>query len=99
MGFSLSEFLKKGDIFARVPGLNISGQSVYKTKTGTLFTVIYLLVLITVIVVQVRRYLDRTNPATSSENYSHEEYPRINLTKNKIVPAIIPYFNDTTPFP
>jgi hypothetical protein len=98
MGFSLSEFLRKGDIFARVPGLNISGQTVYKTKTGTLFTVIYLLVLISVVVVQVRRYLDRTNPATSSENYSHEEYPRINLTKNKIVPAIIAYYNDTLPF-
>lgn len=83
--------LKYLDFFSESISLNIEGHSVYRTFYGILFTVIYAVVMVSIVVTQTRIYLDRTNPIAVGETYSIEQYPTIDLYENKIIPVIVVY--------
>ena len=96
---SYSDLLKKIDIFAEPPNLNIDGQVKYRSKTGALFTLIYATALVSVIVVQLMGFFDTSSPLTSTDTYTRDVYPRINLREHKIVPSIIGYSDEVTLIP
>lgn len=87
--------LKVLDIFASGFGLNMSGHPAYKTYTGLIFTIIYLVSIIYLSVEQFRGYFDSTNPVSTSEVFSNPVYARVDLVKQKLIPFFVGLSTDT----
>jgi len=93
------DMLRHLDIFAKEPGLYVDGNLKFKSKTGAFFTFGYILLLSLLVIFQLRDFFNTSSPVTSSESFSKDIYPSVDLAKNKIIPALIVYTDETTLLP
>ena len=92
-------FLRQLDIFAPDVDFNIQGESKYKTKTGAIFTVAYIAILLSIFGQEFSKFLDTSNPISVGESFNRAEYPLIDLRKEGLLPVIIGYSDEVTPIP
>ena len=88
--------LRHLDIFAREPGLFIDGNLKFKSKTGAIFTFVYFLVILSIVFIELRSYVNTSSPVTATDMFRQFVYPRVNLSQNKIIPALVVYTDDST---
>lgn len=86
---------RQADIFAEPIPLNVGGNEFFKTKTGATISFIYIIAAAVITYQEFYAYFDRTEPQTTIEGYSTENYPKINLFKEKLVPFFIGSAIDT----
>ena len=91
----LAEIVKYLDFFSEGVNLNVGGHSVFRTLYGSIFTIVYLGIMLYIVISSMEKYLDKTKPLAVGENYSAEVYPEINLYDNKLLPVIIAYSDET----
>jgi hypothetical protein len=84
------------DFFSEGVNLNVGGHAVFRTVYGSLFTVVYLGIMIFIVVMNAGKYLDKTNPVAVGEVYTREAYPEINLRQNKLSPVLVAFSDETT---
>jgi len=84
-----SKVLLKADIFADRIGLNINGEERYRTKTGALLSVVYMLILLIIFIQQMTKYFDMTDPITTLQGYATENYPKISLKGEMQLPFFV----------
>jgi hypothetical protein len=90
--FAMVKYL---DFFSEGVNLNVGGHAVFRTVYGSLFTIVYLGIMIYIIVMNASKYLDKSNPLAVGEVFSRENYPEINLVDNKIIPVMVAYKDET----
>lgn len=93
------QWLRGLDFFAPDVDFNIQGESKFKTKTGAIFTVAYIAVLLTIFGQEFSKFLDTSNPISVGESFNRAEYPEIDLRDQGLLPVIIAYSDEVTPIP
>src|SRR3990167_1060419 len=83
------------DILAPPVALNIDGKHAHKTKAGACLTLGYIFLLLVSITFIVRNSLRRDMPVSSSEYAVSETFPRFDLIKYNMLPAVVFYLGDT----
>jgi hypothetical protein len=91
----MRKYLLKADIFAERFGLNIEGEEKFRTMGGAVWSLIYLLILLGIFIQQMRSYLDRTDPVTTLQGYTTEDYPKVDLKKEKQLPFFVGSSSET----
>ena len=87
------------DIFATGFGLNMRGHSAHKTTTGLIFTLLYAVIILALSYQQLKAYLDKTSPISTSEVFSNTKYARVDLVNQRLVPFFVALNTDTDYIP
>lgn len=87
------------DIFATGFGLNMRGHSAHKTTTGLVFTLLYAVIILALSYQQLKAYLDKTSPISTSEVFSNTKYARVDLVNQRLVPFFVALNTDTDYIP
>ena len=91
----MRKYLLKADIFAERFGLNIEGEEKFRTMGGVIWSLIYLLILLGIFIQQMRNYFDRTDPVTTLQGYTTDNYPKVDLKKEKQLPFFVGSSSET----
>ena len=90
--FAMVKYL---DFFSEGVGLNVGGHSVFRTAYGSLFTALYMAIMLIIVVINASKYLDKTRPLSVGDVFTRKLYPEINLLDNNLLPVIVAYSNET----
>ena len=91
----MRKLLQKLDIFADKPNLRINGQETFRTSYGVLIAALYFASLVGVSVRQLMSYWDFSSPLTTGESFTRQNYPKVDLVKNRLIPVFIFYSTET----
>jgi len=94
MLFKLNSIIRTSDIFAQGVGFNVAGQEKFKTKTGAIFSMIYILGFVAIGVIQFDQYFDLTSPQSTLESYQTNVYPAVDIGSRGLVPFFLTGPND-----
>lgn len=87
--------IKYLDLFSGGISLNVGGHAVFRTPYGILFSIAYLGIMTYIVISALDKYLDKSKPLAVGEIYSTDIVPEINLYRNKILPVVVAYSNET----
>jgi len=89
------DYLRYIDIFAQPIGLNIGGQPVYRTLTGSILSMVYFMTIILIIIKEVITYRDRSSPTLSTKDLTSQAAFHVDLHEYGLLPFFVSMYSNT----
>jgi len=90
---SLYDYIQKLDLFSSVVGLRYKGNWRYKTFIGGLVSIIYVLILMTIAIYFMIKYINREEVYMSFENTKNYNPPMLNISRDFNIAVSMRYGN------
>ena len=82
------------DLFSQPINLTVNGNSSHRSYPGLVFSVLFLMALVSITAIEIIKYIDRAEPTTTSDNRTVKVYEKISLKDNGFIPAVLFYTNN-----